>query len=173
MLVCQNLTQPSSFTRSWDRLCWDDSGERESSSQHRRSYIGVIQSRIYFWLWSKTVLFISMTCWVTWSTVLWKMINMSVCHLGSIFNWSKGQRWVWLSATRCRPYQKEGSWWGGFTCCKFLALARLVYLSTLELLSLLFNAYAPYFLQTTLKALSEAVSKIDIMYHHALLHNVM
>jgi len=28
-------------------------------------------------------------------------------------------------------------------------------------------------LVTTLKALSEAVSKIDIMYHHALLHNVM
>ena len=38
MLVCQNLTQPSSFTRAWDRLCWDDSGERESSSQHRRSF---------------------------------------------------------------------------------------------------------------------------------------
>ena len=30
MLVCQNLTQPSSFTWAWDRLCWDDSGERES-----------------------------------------------------------------------------------------------------------------------------------------------
>jgi hypothetical protein len=31
-----NLPQPS-FTRAWDRLCWDDS--RKSSSQHRRSSI--------------------------------------------------------------------------------------------------------------------------------------
>ena len=33
MLVCQNLTQSSFFTRAWDRLCWDDSGG-ESTSQH-------------------------------------------------------------------------------------------------------------------------------------------
>jgi hypothetical protein len=34
-LVRQILTQPSSFARAWDRLCWDDS--RNSSSQYRRS----------------------------------------------------------------------------------------------------------------------------------------
>ena len=48
MLVCQNLTQPSSFTRAWDRLCWDDSGERQSSSQHRRSYPVTICQVFFF-----------------------------------------------------------------------------------------------------------------------------
>jgi hypothetical protein len=32
-----DLNTPSSFTRAWDRLCWDDL--RKSSSQHRRSFM--------------------------------------------------------------------------------------------------------------------------------------
>ena len=40
-----NLPQPSSFTRAWDRLCWDDS--RKSSSQHRRSSRNIINDWRY------------------------------------------------------------------------------------------------------------------------------
>ena len=39
MLVCQNLTQPSSFTRAWDRLCWNSnepSVAQEPSLDHSR-----------------------------------------------------------------------------------------------------------------------------------------